>query len=164
MMSYWHNDNFVSQTLYDDIVWKAPEHEPLSSLPSRGVSHAGEGNNVLLKEVEGGVYCSGKFYAQTRTLSFIPSCSLSGLFGCFFEDSNSAHYRRASLSWSLRRNSARSMSLAVPASISPRRRKISLSHSSEASGSDASSRLLIRAYARSARSDSGSVVATILGR
>jgi len=157
MMSHSHDYDFVRPELYDDVVWKPSQNKALGTLSSRLAGQVGEGNDLFLEEVECCFYGLGEFPAQAWTLTFIPSCSLGYFLGCLFEDSNPRHYRRASRSCSLRRNSFRSMSLAVPASISPSRRTISLSHSSKASGSEGSSRLLTRVYASSARSDSGSV-------
>jgi len=71
-------------------------------------------------------------------------------------DTNRAHQARFTRARIRRLNSARSMSFAVPASISARRRRISISQAFSTLGSGVPSRIATSYWARSTRSGSDS--------
>jgi hypothetical protein len=138
----------------NDVVRESAQNEPLYTGLTRRSEHTRERNDFFFEQIERCIDRLSEFFPQTRAFPFVPISGFYCLLSSFFEDSDPSHYRRRSRLSNLFLSSSRSMSFAVPALMERNRRKISLSHSKEASESAGSSRLLTSVYARSARSRS----------
>lgn len=128
MMSYSDDNNLFGELPYNDVVWKPLQHKPLSSSAARSTGHVCEGNDLVFKKIDSRFNRVSEFYAQSGALLFVPSRRFNRFFSGLFEDAYASHYRLPSRACIRRRNSSRSTSLAVTASISVRRRRSSLSH------------------------------------
>lgn len=152
MVSYRDNDNFFGEFSNDDVVREALEDNSFGTTRACSAGHVCERNNIVFEKADSGVDRMVEFCTQPGTLFLIPGRRLNRFFCGLLENPYPRRYRLPSRSCIRRRNSSRSISLAVPASISESRRRISLSHASAASASAGSSRLLTRACASSAQS------------
>lgn len=155
-MSECNDDYFIILFDYYDVVGKTPENKPSSSLRPGLAGHGREGEKSVFYKVNCGINGIGKFYPEALSFTFVPSRSRFGFFRGLMKNSYQAHYRALSLARILLRNSPRSRSFAWPVSTSAIRRKISRSQASSTPVSRGASRLCIRSWASSARSDSES--------
>src|SRR6185437_10385628 len=126
---------------HHDIERKSSQTEALCVDATRARS---KGNNSLFEKVERYVNGALKLLAEPLALRFVPSSGFDGLVHrCFVNEDLSGQGLRRRLRMRFE-NSPRSTRLAVPASISPRRREISASHSVLAPSSGGPSRLATR--------------------
>src|SRR5690606_2720087 len=129
MMSHSNNDQRVTVLSNDHVIGKPAQDKSLRARSTRVPGHIGEGDNVLLQQIQRRLKCLSELDAQACPLFLVPGSSLDRLIRSFFKDSYSSHYRWPSRSLSFRVSSSRSMSFAVPESMARTRRRISLSHS-----------------------------------
>jgi hypothetical protein len=155
-MSECNNNYFVIPFYYNDVVWETPENKPFGSLCPGLSGHRREGEESTFYKVNCSVNGIGKFNPEALSFTFVPSRSRFSFFCSLMENFYKAHYRASSLARILLRNSSRSRNFAWPVSTSAIRREISLSQASSTPVSRGASRLCIRSWASSARSDSES--------
>lgn len=150
-------DNYFVITFYNNnVVWETPEDKPFSTLRPGLSGHGGEGEEAVFYKVNCGVDGIGKLNPEALSLTFVPSRRRFGFFCGMMENSYETHYRALSLACILLRNSPRSRNSAWPMSTSAIRRRISRSQASSTPVSRGASRLCIKSWASSARSDSES--------
>ena len=151
------NDKDYTVTFANDhAIRKTPEEQTLDAVRARDAEQRCKRDDLLLKNIQSRIDCIFEIRPESGPLTFVPRGSFGGLFDCGRVDTYYAHQARLMRARIRRLNSARSMSFAVPASISASRRRISASQASSTPGSGAPSRLATSCCASSARSGSDS--------
>ena len=115
-------DNLVRKLADDHIVRKVLEDEPFGAARACGTGHARQRDHLVFEKVKSGIEDREELHAKPDAPALVPRCRFDRFFGGLVKDSNAAHYRPPSRAFILRRNSSRSMSFAVPESISASRR------------------------------------------
>lgn len=154
MMSNGNHEDLRIALTNNDGVREAPEDQAFDSASPGNTGHGYQGDDFLLEQIERSIKSAFKFCSESRALHLISPRRLGRLLGCGGMNSHHAHQEPRMRARIRRRSSSRSIRFAVPESISASLRRISVSHAFSASGSAGPSRLVIRSYASSARSDS----------
>ena len=151
------HDQFSRRLLNNDAERESPQYEVLDSAFPCGAGPSGEWDKFLLEEVEADVERFLEAHTESRPCKFVPGFGLCRFSRCCGEDANRTAQVWSDSARSRRLNSSRSISSAVPASISASRLRISRSHASATLVSGGPSKLATSSNARSARSCSESV-------
>src|SRR5262249_22956329 len=151
-----NHDNLAFSFAHYDVVRKALQDKPFGAMLPRDTLDGRKRNDVIFEEIERRLHCTLELGTESWPLRLIPRSSLGGFFRCRCKDAQHARHFSLMRARMRRRNSSRSISVAVPDSTSATLRRISVSHASAASASTGASRLFISSCASSARSRSGS--------
>src|SRR5712691_9079707 len=154
VMSERNYKDFLIALVDNNGVRESSEYQSLDPAPSGRAGHGHQRNDFFFEQIESRIDSMLELCAKPGTFFFVPRCGLGGFVRRRFVDAQRAHQERFMRARIRRRNSLRSTSFAVPASISESLRMISASHAFSTSESGGPSRLTTRLYASSARSAS----------
>jgi hypothetical protein len=122
MVGHRKDDDLLATVLKHHIEGEAVEDEAFRATLTQRTGYGHNRCKLPFEQPKSRLQSPVKLRAQTRPLTLVPTCGFHGLFGSDLEKPDSALHERDSRSRMRRACSARSTSVAVPASSSSIRR------------------------------------------